>query len=201
MLASSPRRTFAISLFLFLSPGVIGIVASSKQGGNAPPAPPPSAVSSSQSATKPLDPIQPAPEFSLKNVLGGEVNSKELKGKVVVVEFWTTWALPSLAAIPEYNQLQGKLKSQGVEFIGVVFESGTSVQDIMPLLKTLQIEYPVVMGTTEVDQAFGGHTGYPTTFLISPAGNILSMSRSERDEQDLRGKDLLTTLDKILPKP
>jgi len=41
---------------------------------------------------------------------------------------------------------------------------------------------------------------FPTTFLISPEGKILSMSRSERKEPDLRGSDLLDTLDEILPK-
>jgi hypothetical protein len=41
---------------------------------------------------------------------------------------------------------------------------------------------------------------FPTTFLIAPDGKILSMSRSDRDEPDLRGRDLVTTLDKILPK-
>jgi hypothetical protein len=41
---------------------------------------------------------------------------------------------------------------------------------------------------------------FPATFLISPEGNIISMSRSRRDEPGLRGRDLLTTLDEILPK-
>src|ERR1700746_156808 len=88
----SPRRLLACSVFLFLSLGVIEIGASKQQGGNPPPAPTRSAEAFEQSATKPLDAIQPAPEFSLRNVLGGEVNSRELKGRVVVVEFWATWA-------------------------------------------------------------------------------------------------------------
>jgi hypothetical protein len=41
---------------------------------------------------------------------------------------------------------------------------------------------------------------FPTTFLIAPDGRILSMSRHDRGEPDLRGGDLLTTLDEILPK-
>jgi hypothetical protein len=41
---------------------------------------------------------------------------------------------------------------------------------------------------------------FPTTFLIAPDGKILSMSRHLRGEPDLRGKDLLETLDEILPK-
>jgi hypothetical protein len=43
-------------------------------------------------------------------------------------------------------------------------------------------------------------TSFPSTFLISPEGKILSMSRSDRDEPHLRGEDLLETLDEILPK-
>jgi thiol-disulfide isomerase/thioredoxin len=156
---------FVLSLCLLLSLGVIGI-ASSRQGGNAPLAAQPGLVSSSQSATKPLEPIQSAPEFSLTTVRGGELSSKELKGKVVVVEFGATWAAPFIADIPEFNQLQKKLKSQGVEIIGVVYDSGAPGQDLEPFLKQFQIEYPVAMGTTEVDQGFGGHQGYPTTFLI-----------------------------------
>ena len=93
------------------------------------------------------------------------MNSKEFKGKVVVVEFWATWATPSLAAIPEYNQLQKKLKSQGVEFLAVTFESGTSIE-VASLLNQLQIEYPVVMGTPEINRGFGGSPGYPSTFLV-----------------------------------
>ena len=41
---------------------------------------------------------------------------------------------------------------------------------------------------------------FPTTFLVAADGKILSMSRQEIGEPDLRGKDLLTTLDEILPK-
>src|SRR5688572_27473861 len=65
----------------------------------------------------------------------------------------------------EYNQLRSRLKDQGVEFLAVTFESGTAAQ-VAQAVKELQIEFPVVMATTEVDKAFGGHTGFPTTFLI-----------------------------------
>ena len=41
---------------------------------------------------------------------------------------------------------------------------------------------------------------FPTTFLIAPDGKILSMSRHERKEPDLRGQDLLESLDDVLPK-
>ena len=40
---------------------------------------------------------------------------------------------------------------------------------------------------------------FPTTFLISPEGNVLSISRTDREEPSLRGAALLESLDKILP--
>ena len=117
-------------------------------------------------SNRPLVILQKAPDFTMKNVLGGELKSDDLKGKVVVVDFWATWCVPCKVEIPEYNKLRAKLKDQGVEFLGVTFESGSSVENVKPFLKELQIEYPVVMGTDEVDVAFGGHPGIPTTFLI-----------------------------------
>jgi len=115
--------------------------------------------------------IQKAPEFSLKKVTGGELKSSELKGKVVVVDFWATWCVPCKKEIPEYVKLREKLKGLDVEFVGVTFDSA-SADEVLPYLKDLGITYPVVMGTDEVDVGFGGHLGYPTTFLVDKDWNI-----------------------------
>jgi thiol-disulfide isomerase/thioredoxin len=148
-------------------------------------------------SNKPLAIIAPAPEFSLKNVLGGETGSADLKGKVVVVDFWATWCAPCKVEIPEYNKLRAKLKDQGVEFLGVVFESGNSVEDIKPFVKEFQMQYPVVMGTDAVDAAFGGAVGYPTTFLVGKDWKIYrrfigadskKMQKLEKDIIDLLAK-------------
>ena len=106
-----------------------------------------------------------APEFTLKNVLGGELKSADLKGKVIVVDFWATWCGPCKVEIPRYNKLRAKLKGQPVEFVGITFDSG-SAKDVLPYIKDLNIEYPIVMGTDSVDAAFGGHPGFPTTLLV-----------------------------------
>src|SRR4026208_2497891 len=83
-------------------------------------------------SNKPLVILQPAPEFTLRNVLGGELKSADLKGKVIVLDFWATWCVPCKIEIPEYNQIRNKLKDRGVEFVGVTFESGNSVEDVKP---------------------------------------------------------------------
>ena len=99
------------------------------------------------------------------------MNSTDLKGKVVVVEFWATWVSPAKAVIPEYNRLRRKLKDQGVEFLGITYQSG-SVEEIAQFASQLQIEYPVVVGTDVVNQGFGGTPGFPTTFLVGKDWNV-----------------------------
>ena len=146
---------------------------------------------SRQNSSKPLVAIQPAPEFSLQNVLGGDINSSSLKGKVIVVELWATWAVPAKTYIPEYNRLLRELKAEGLEIIGIAYDSG-SLQDVAKASSELQIEYPIAMGTTKVDQAFGGHPGYPTTFVIGKDWQIyrkimgISPSKVSNLEWDIR---------------
>jgi len=123
-------------------------------------------TSKSNVARKPLTVLQDAPEFQIKNVLAGApINSKDFKGKVVVVDFWATSCVPCKIEIPEFNKIRAKYKDQGVEFIGVTFDEST-IDAVQPYLKDLEIQYPVGMATDAIDVGFGGHTGYPTTFLV-----------------------------------
>src|SRR4029434_1425566 len=116
-------------------------------------------------SNRPLSAIQKAPEFSLKNVQGGEIKSEHLKGKILVLDFWATWCPPCKAEIPNYNYLRETYKDKGVEFLGVTFDSG-SIDKVKEAVKDFNIQYPVSMATDEIDEQLGGHLGYPTTFLI-----------------------------------
>ena len=115
-------------------------------------------------ANKPLVALRKAPEFTLKDVRGGDLKSEDFKGKVVVVDFWATWCVPCKKEIPEYNELRRKFTGQGVEFLGVTFE--TTEKELKEFLSEVTMEYPVAWGTEAVDVAFGGHRGFPTTFLV-----------------------------------
>lgn len=77
--------------------------------------------------TPPIEDIQnpaelvgrPAPEFTAQLLGGGEMSLAELKGKVVVLDFWATWCLPCIRMLPSVNTLAQTYKDQPVVILGV----------------------------------------------------------------------------------
>jgi thiol-disulfide isomerase/thioredoxin len=131
-----------------------------------------------------------APEFNLQDVRGGSFNSSELKGKVVVVDFWATWCDPCIKEIPKYKELREKLTEKGVEILGITMESG-SIDEVRPEVARLEIPYPVVMGTDAVADGFGGLIAFPTTFVVDRDGKIykkylgMTANKTEKIEKDI----------------
>lgn len=115
---------------------------------------------------------KPMPAFEVPLLAGGTLKSDDLKGKVLIVDFWATWCKPCIEEIPKYNELSAKYDGKAVAFIGMTVQSG-SLDDIKPKAAELKIRYPVVLGNDDIEDGFGGIIGWPTTFLISKEGMIV----------------------------
>ncbi len=116
---------------------------------------------------------KPMPAFALETLDGGRFLSADLAGKVVLVDLWATWCLPCLVEIPHWNELQENYSQQGFTVLGITIQSGWA-GDIQSDIEgfDFEITYPVVVGTDEVERAFGGILGFPTAFLITRDGKI-----------------------------
>jgi peroxiredoxin len=111
---------------------------------------------------------KPAPDMTLKTLDGREVKLADLKGKVVVLNFWFVNCAPCRAEMPGLNKLVDGLRGQDVVFLGVATDPAEPIRDF---LKKFSFKYEIVPEGTAAANAFGVSV-YPTHILIDKAGNI-----------------------------
>lgn len=114
---------------------------------------------------------KPAPDFTLKDSSGASVKLSDLRGKVVLLNFWATWCGPCALEIPWFIEFEQQYKNRGLEIVGVSMdEEGWTV--IKPYMEKKKINYRILLGDDSVGQLYGGIDSLPTTFLIDREGHL-----------------------------
>jgi len=112
-----------------------------------------------------------APSFTLQDLKGNQISLSDFQGKVVVLDFWATWCPPCVKEIPHFIELYEQYKDRGFAMVGISLDrQGVSV--VKSFAQKYRVNYPILMTDGQVDKAYGGITGIPTTFVIDSAGNI-----------------------------
>lgn len=141
------------------------------------------------------------PDFSFVDLNGKKRKLSEFRGKYILLDFWGFWCPPCRDEMPYLREAYKRYQSRNLEIVGMNTDEYTP-ESIKKSLEQNQMTWTQARldSFKDLRDYQLRIESFPTTFLISPDGKILSMSRYERGEPDLRGKDLLVTLDKILPK-
>ena len=110
------------------------------------------------------------PDFSVKDLRGKPLSSADLRGKVVLVDFWATWCQPCKKEMPGYQKLADEYSPQGFVVIGFKFDTMPDMEDPLQFAKGIGIRYPLAVATDDLKQNFGGIEGLPTTMLYDRHG-------------------------------
>jgi cytochrome c biogenesis protein CcmG/thiol:disulfide interchange protein DsbE len=112
----------------------------------------------------------PAPGFSLKSFDGTEFASGELRGQVVVLNFWASWCSPCREEAPALQAVWQEFQDEGVVFLGVTYHDAESASQ--EFINTFGITYQNgVDGQGQISRAYGV-TAVPETYVIDRSGNI-----------------------------
>ncbi len=125
------------------------------------------------SALKPLSHGQPAPDFRLPRGDGtpGSLALSELRGRVVVLDFWATWCPPCLAMMPTVHELDHEWRGRGVSFVGVNSDGGIDPAVLQEFVAQHGITYPVVLDEGDVGSLYKVRS-LPTMIVVGKDGAI-----------------------------
>ena len=112
----------------------------------------------------------PAPDFTLQAIDGKTVTLSELKGQVVVVNFWATWCGPCRLEMPALQARYDGLKESGFTVLAVNY--GDRLEDAKLYTDELGLTFPVLMDPDDTVNDLYRVRGYPTTFFIDRDGMI-----------------------------
>jgi thiol-disulfide isomerase/thioredoxin len=127
-----------------------------------------------------------APDFTLTNDAGEEVTLSEMRGQVVVLDFWATWCGPCKAAMPGVQELHEEFAGQPVKILGVnCWEQGPSEAAVEYFRTEKNYTYGLLLGGDAVAEAYKV-TGIPTFYVIAPDGTIAYRSVGAAGEDALR---------------
>jgi len=122
-----------------------------------------------------------APDFKLFDMDGDEKKLSDFKGKVRILDFWTTWCPPCKAEIPHFIELYDEYKKEGLEIIGVVLDRDAE-ESIGYFIEQYGVNYTILLGNRQVTDLYGGIVSIPTTFVIDRDGNIRKRYIGYRDK-------------------
>jgi len=114
-----------------------------------------------------------APELLLENMDGEIIDIKDLKGKVVIVNFWATWCPPCRREMSSLEHLYQTTSDKGVEVIAV--NIGEDPDTVFPFMGNLEAypNFQIVFDTEALLMDQWKVQGLPTTFIVDKEGNII----------------------------
>ncbi|MFK5882191.1 MAG: TlpA disulfide reductase family protein [Sulfurospirillum sp.] len=122
-----------------------------------------------------LETNDPYIAFSLPTLRGGTIDTKNLEGKVLFINFWATWCAPCKEEMPSmqalYNKLNAKYPNQ-FEMLAVNIDTQDVPLTVQMYALDLKLKFPILLDTNGTVKNRYNTTGVPETFIVDKKGKI-----------------------------
>jgi peroxiredoxin len=135
---------------------------------------------------------KPAPAFTLKSFDGKPLSLADLRGQVVLLDFWGTFCIPCVNALPELQALHAKNASRGFAVVGVTVDDRAAM--VAKATSRAKVTYPIVQATPAVWSAYKVNA-LPSLVLVGRDGRIVKRFGGEADRAGM-----LATIEQALAK-
>jgi len=120
-------------------------------------------------------PAGPAPKFQLTSMAGAPISLDQLKGQVVMINFWASWCGPCREEMPVLEKLYAKYKPMGFTMIGVNVEPDSKLA--AEWLKATPVTFPILFDTKSEVSKLYQVSSMPSTVIVDRKGNLRWMHR------------------------
>jgi thiol-disulfide isomerase/thioredoxin len=143
---------------------------------------------------------KPAPAIQGKDLDGKPFNLADAKGKVVLIEFWASWCLPSAAEVEWFQEVAEAYRSRGFQVVGINLDTlqdgGETLKTVMPNIRRFLLDHNIVWptlvnGSGPMDYAAAyGVTEIPANVLIGRDGTVIHIDLVRKNLESVIAKAL-----------
>jgi peroxiredoxin len=113
----------------------------------------------------------PAPTFAVQTLDGEWVDLADLRGQVVLVNFWATWCPPCRIEMPGFQRVWEDYGDRGFVIVGLSVDRGVR-SDVARWVNDRGLTFPIAFAPGDVVRSYGGANVLPTSILIDREGRI-----------------------------
>jgi peroxiredoxin/outer membrane lipoprotein-sorting protein len=141
----------------------------------------------SESSAPPLPVGSPAPEFTLTGLDGKSLKLSNLRGKVVLIDFWATWCPPCRKGLPETQKIHDEFSSKGLSVLAVSSEDKATVSEFV---KKNSYHFPAYLDPNSRANDAYKVEAIPTVVIIDKEGKLaaymVGLQAPERIREELK---------------
>lgn len=116
-------------------------------------------------------------DFTLKSTTGENIRSADLRGQVLMINFWASWCAPCVQEFPYLEKIHQRYSPAGFTLLGVNIDNTEELA--MSFLKDRDASFPIVFDPTlKVRNAYKKYEGMPLSIFVDCDGNVETIHRS-----------------------